>query len=67
MIIVFLLADDVRWNSIGCFGNNIVYTPHIDRLAEEGVRFENAYVTTPNLCGQPGIDINRSVHEPAWD
>lgn len=46
MNIVFLLADDVRWNSIGCFGNDIVHTPHIDRLAEAGVKFENAYVTT---------------------
>ena len=49
MNILFLLADDLRWNSIGYFGNNIVYTPHIDKLAEAGVKFENAYVTTPIL------------------
>ncbi|HMM17654.1 MAG TPA: sulfatase-like hydrolase/transferase, partial [Petrimonas sp.] len=41
MNIVFLLADDLRWNSIGCFGNDIVHTPNLDRLAEAGVKFEN--------------------------
>ena len=47
MNIVFLLADDLRWNSIGCFGNDVVHTPNLDRLAEAGVKFENTYVTTP--------------------
>lgn len=46
MNVVFLLADDLRWNSLGCMGNKEVVTPHIDILAEEGIRFENAYVTT---------------------
>lgn len=50
MNIVFLLADDLRWNSLGCMGNPIIVTPNIDGLAREGVRFNNAYVTTPICC-----------------
>jgi len=46
MNIVFLLADDLRWNSLGCMGNPIVITPNIDKLSEESVRFNNACVTT---------------------
>lgn len=46
MNILFLLADDLRWNSLGCMGNNIVMTPNIDKLAQDGIRFTNACVTT---------------------
>ena len=48
--IIFLLADDLRWNSLGCMGNSIIITPNIDELAKEGVRFNNACVTTPICC-----------------
>ena len=44
--IVFILADDLRWNSLGCMGNPIVITPNIDKLSNESVRFNNACVTT---------------------
>jgi arylsulfatase A-like enzyme len=47
--IVFLLADDLRWDALGCAGNRIIRTPNIDRLAREGVRFTNAFVTT-SIC-----------------
>lgn len=46
MNVVFLLADDLRWNSLGCMGNPVVITPNIDQLAREGIRFNNACVTT---------------------
>ncbi len=46
MNVVFLLVDDLRWNSLGCMGNPVVMTPHIDELAKDGVRFSNACVTT---------------------
>jgi arylsulfatase A-like enzyme len=48
--IIFLLADDLRYNSIGCMGNSIVRTPAIDRLASHGTLFKNAYVTTSICC-----------------
>lgn len=46
MNVVFLLADDLRWNSLGCMGNPVVITPNIDQLAKDGIRFDNARVTT---------------------
>lgn len=47
--IVLLVIDDVRWDSLGAAGNRIVRTPRIDRLAKDGVRFEQARVTT-SIC-----------------
>lgn len=43
--ILFFLADDQRNDTLGCAGHAIVKTPHIDRLAAEGVRFTNAFVS----------------------
>ena len=43
--IVFFFTDDQTTDTIGCYGNPIVQTPHIDGLAERGVRFENAFVS----------------------
>lgn len=44
--IIVLVADDQRWDTLGAMGNKIIQTPHLDRLASEGVMFRNAYVTT---------------------
>mgnify|MGYP002622795315 FL=1 len=43
--IVLLLADDLGYADIGCYGSRDIPTPHIDRLAARGMRFSNAYVT----------------------
>lgn len=47
---VFLLADDLRWNTLGCMGDPVVKTPAIDALAKEGVRFDNQFCTTSICC-----------------
>ncbi|QDU61430.1 Arylsulfatase [Planctomycetes bacterium Pan216] len=47
--ILFFFADDQRHDTLGCAGHPIVKTPTIDRLAAEGVRFNNAFVTT-SIC-----------------
>jgi len=47
--ILFFFADDQRYDTLGCAGHPMVQTPAIDRLAANGVRFENAFVTTP-IC-----------------
>jgi arylsulfatase A-like enzyme len=47
--IVFLLADDLRWNVLGCQGDKLAKTPSLDALARKGVRFRNAFVTT-SIC-----------------
>lgn len=47
--IIMLLTDDQRWDTLGCMGNKIIKTPNIDRLASQGVVFDNVFVTT-SIC-----------------
>lgn len=47
--VVLLILDDVRWDALEVAGNAVVKTPRIDRLAADGVRFEQARVTT-SIC-----------------
>lgn len=46
--IIVILADDLGYGELGCQGNPQIPTPHIDSLAQQGVRFTAAYVTGPN-------------------
>ena len=48
--IIFVLTDDQRYDALGAMGNNIIRTPNLDRLANAGVLFRNAYVTTSICC-----------------
>jgi arylsulfatase len=50
MNIVLLYADDWRFDTLSCAGDVVVKTPNLDRLAQEGVRFTHACVTTA-ICG----------------
>ena len=70
--ILFILMDDLGYTSLSCFGNKHVTTPHLDRLASEGVRFTDAYVApqcTPTratfLTGQYTAR-NRMWHVIPW-
>lgn len=45
--IVFILADDLGYADVGCYGAKHIRTPNIDRIASEGVRFTNFYVAQP--------------------
>jgi len=45
--VLFILVDALRADSLGCYGNSTVATPHIDRLAREGTLFERALVQAP--------------------
>ncbi len=42
--IVFILADDMGYGDLGCFGSDIISTPNIDQLAEQGMKFQSFYV-----------------------
>ena len=44
---VFLLADDLGWADLACYGGDLHKTPHLDRLAKESVRFTDAYAAAP--------------------
>ena len=48
--ILILVTDDQRWDAMGCAGNPIIETPNMDRLAEGGTRFRNAFSTTAICC-----------------
>jgi arylsulfatase A-like enzyme len=52
--IIFILADDLGYGDLGCYGQNKIKTPNIDRLAEEGMRFTQCYagstVCAPSRC-----------------
>lgn len=46
---ILLIVSEDTGQDLGCYGNSIVYTPNLDKLAEDGVRFSNAY-TTYSIC-----------------
>lgn len=48
--IVFILADDLGWKDVGFMGSRYYETPHIDRLAREGIVFTQAYTNGPNCA-----------------
>jgi arylsulfatase A len=70
--IVLIMADDLGWSDLGCYGNDFVETPAIDRLARSGMRFTNFYaagaVCSPTRCavqsGQNQARIGITAHIP---
>jgi hypothetical protein len=54
--ILFLLTDNQGWDMMGCADNPIIHTPNMDKLANSGVRFTNAFVTTP-ICAASRASI----------
>jgi arylsulfatase A-like enzyme len=45
--LIFILADDMGWGDLSCFGSTHIKTPNIDRIAANGVRFTHAYSASP--------------------
>jgi len=48
--IVFILADDLGYGDLACYGHPYAQTPHLDKLASEGTRFQRFYVTGVTCC-----------------
>ncbi len=48
--ILFIMADQLRWDYLSCYGHPNLKTPHIDNLAKKGMMFNSAYVQAP-VCG----------------
>ena len=54
--ILLLYTDQQRRDSLGCYGNPLARTPHLDGLAVEGVRFEHFYVQNP-VCSPSRMSL----------
>jgi arylsulfatase A-like enzyme len=60
--IIFLLSDDQRYNAMGCMGNPTIKTPNMDKLAADGMVFDNHYNTTA-ICMASRACIMTGMHE----
>ena len=60
--IIFLLTDDQTVGAAGCYGNKDVITPHLDQLANEGIRFRNFYNTTA-ICMASRASVMTGLYE----
>ena len=47
--LVLILADDMAWDDCGAYGHKTIRTPHLDRLAREGLRFDRSAASAPPL------------------
>lgn len=69
MNLLILMSDEHTRRMTGCYGHSMVQTPNLDRLAERGVRFDNAYVNHP-ICvpSRANFITGRYTHETGnWD
>ena len=63
--VILIVADDLGWGEVGCYGQRKIRTPNIDRLAEQGMRFTRAYsgapVCAPSRCVlMTGLELARA-------
>ena len=61
--VVFILADDLGWTDLACYGSKYYETPNLDRLAAEGVRFTSGYTCGPN-CTPPRAALLSGQYGP---
>src|SRR5574341_1385784 len=62
--ILFIMSDDHRWDAMSCAGNRILRTPNMDRLAAQGLRFGQAFVTNA-LCAPSRASILTGLYTHA--
>ncbi|MCP4095590.1 MAG: sulfatase-like hydrolase/transferase, partial [Planctomycetaceae bacterium] len=63
--IILVFIDDMGWGDFSCFGNQAVETQNIDRLAKEGIRFEQFYVNSP-ICSPSRVAISTGQYPARW-
>ncbi|MHC4141151.1 MAG: arylsulfatase [Planctomycetota bacterium] len=59
--IIFILADDLGWAELGCYGQTKIRTPNIDRIAAEGIRFTQHYAGSP-VCAPSRCVLLTGLH-----
>jgi choline-sulfatase len=59
--VLFIISDQHRRGNAGCYGNSLIKTPNLDRFAEDGIRFNQAYCPSP-LCGPSRSAIMTGAH-----
>lgn len=60
--IIFLMSDDQSSYTMGCYGNEDVQTPNLDRRSENGLTFDHYYVTTA-ICMASRATVMTGMHE----
>ncbi|MCH8216542.1 MAG: sulfatase-like hydrolase/transferase [Planctomycetes bacterium] len=63
--ILFIFVDDMGFADPGCFGNPLMKTPNIDRLAEEGIKVTNFYVNSP-ICSPSRVAVTTGQYQGRW-
>lgn len=63
--VVLILVDDMGWGDLSCFGNTAAATPHLDRLAAEGIRFSQFYVAAP-ICSPSRCALVTGQYPQRW-
>jgi len=58
--VILIMADDLGAEALGCYGSTLYSTPHLDRMAAEGMRFNNAYATP--LCTPTRVMIMSGLY-----
>jgi arylsulfatase A len=59
--IIYILADDLGYGDLGCYGQKVIQTPHIDRMATEGMRFTQHY-SGSTVCGPSRSSLLQGKH-----
>ncbi len=63
--VILVFIDDMGWGDFSCFGNEAAQTPNVDRLAKEGIRFEQFYVNSP-ICSPSRTAISTGQYPQRW-
>lgn len=63
--VVVIFIDDMGFADPGCFGNPLVKTPHIDKLASEGIKLTNFYVNSP-ICSASRVALTTGQYQGRW-
>jgi arylsulfatase A len=54
--VIVVLCDDLGYGDLGCFGHRVIETPHLDRMAREGIRLTNCYSAAP-VCSPSRVGL----------